>query len=58
MVVVSSTDHKYLGAEVPDLEVGDTVSFDDFLFVVMSKMKLANKNTVLCSPNYQLELED
>lgn len=60
MKVISSTDRKYLGAELQqNLEVGAEVAFDDgFSFIISFKRNLENGHTVLGSPNYQLELEE
>lgn len=59
MYVVSSTDGKYLGAEVPEgLKVGDTVSFGDFEFEITFLSSLESGHLAVGSPNYQIELED
>lgn len=59
MVVISSTDGKYIGQEVPDnTKRGDTILLDDFEFSVQFVFKLENGNIRLVSPNYQLEIEE
>lgn len=59
MFVISSTDGKYIGMEVPKgTKVGDTVLLDDFEFSVQNVFALENGHVLLASPNYQLELEE
>lgn len=59
MIVVSSTDGKYVGAEIEkDIKVGDTITFDDVEIPVQYIFHLENGNIRLGSPNYQLEIEE
>jgi hypothetical protein len=59
MKVISSTDRKYLGSDLPDdLKVGDLVSLADFTFVVQFVRRLDDGRICVGSPNYQLICEE
>lgn len=58
MVIIASTDNKYLGKEINHLEVGDTIQLDDFVFNV-SKINVLESGLICFSnPNYQLLCEE
>jgi hypothetical protein len=56
MKVISSTDNKYLGMQVPEISVGDTVALKDYTFEVQFIRMLENGNLLVGNPNYQFEL--
>lgn len=56
MKVISSTDNKYLGMEVPEINIGDTVALEDYTFEVQFIRRLENGSLLVGNPNYQFEL--
>lgn len=58
MVIVKTTDSRFLGETIPVVNTGDSLFLDDFVFEVQSKRQLDNGNWLLSNPNYQLECED
>ena len=56
MVIVSSTDNKYLGYEVKEINIGDTVELEDYTFEVQIIHELENGNLIVGNSNYQFEL--
>lgn len=59
MIVVSTTDHKYIGTEIlGDFQVGDLITLGDFSFEITFSRTLENGHLTIGSPNYQIELED
>lgn len=59
MVIIASTDNKYLGKEInQQLEIGQTVQLDDFIFSISKINKLDNGLYCFSNPNYQLICEE
>lgn len=59
MIIVRSTDNKYLGNELPgSITKGDEVFLGDFVFEVEFVRLLENGNLNIGNVNYQLELEE
>ena len=59
MVIVRSTDNKYLGTEVPgSVQKGDLISLGDFVFEVDFVRTLENGNITIGNVNYQLEIKE
>lgn len=56
MKVISSTDNKYLGMEVPQIKVGDVVQLQNYEFEVQFIHELSNGNTCFGNTNYQFEI--
>ena len=56
MIIVSSTDNKYLGYEVKEINIGDTVELENITFEVQFIRTLDNGNLIVGNPNYQFEL--
>ena len=56
MRVISSTDNKYLGMEVPEVKVGDTIDLNGYQFEVQFIHQLSNGNTCFGNNNYQFEI--
>ena len=58
MIIISSTDSKYIGTEVSDsIKVGDLVSLGDFQLEVQFVRQLENGRICVGFPNYQIVLE-
>lgn len=58
MRIVTTTDGRHLGTEVPVVNIGDSIDLDGFSFEVQEIKTLENGNTRLSNFNYQLECED
>jgi DNA-dependent RNA polymerase auxiliary subunit epsilon len=56
MKVISSTDNKYLGMEVPEIKIGDIVELDGYQFEVQFIHQLSNGHVCFGNPNYQFEI--
>lgn len=57
MIIVSSTDNKYLGYEVKEFNIGVTnVELEDYTFEVQIINTLENGNLIVGNSNYQFEL--
>ena len=58
MKVLKTTDGQHLGRLLPDLNIGDAIDIDGFLFEVQTKTVLSSGHVLLANPNYQLECEE
>lgn len=59
MRIITSTDYKYIGKEVPNsTQVGDIIKLGDFDFQIVSIRKLENGLVSLSNINYQLLCEE
>lgn len=58
MRIISSTDNRYLGQVIPDVNTGDTVDLGGFNFYVEVKRTLETGQILLSNVNYQLICED
>jgi DNA-dependent RNA polymerase auxiliary subunit epsilon len=56
MRVISSTDNKYLGMEVPQIKVGDIVQLNGYEFEVTFVHQLSNGHVCFGNTNYQFEI--
>lgn len=56
MKVISSTDNKYLGMEVPQIKVGDVVQLQNYEFEVQFIHELSNGHICFGNTNYQFEI--
>ena len=56
MKVISSTDNKYLGMEVPNIQIGDIVELEGYQFEVQFIHELSNGNVCFGNTNYQFEI--
>lgn len=58
MNIVSSTDGKYISADIADIPaVGDIITLGDFQFAVQFVRELEDGRICFGYPNYQLVLE-
>jgi hypothetical protein len=57
MKIISSTDGKYIGADMAVPQVGDLVNLGDFQLAVQFVRELEDGRICLGFPNYQLVLE-
>lgn len=59
MRIITSTDYKYIGKELPNSTgQGDVVMLDDFEFHIILKKNLQNGLVLLANTNYQLQCEE
>lgn len=58
MQIISSTDNKYIGKEILNLEMGIIIHLDDFEFYVQRMQVLENGNICLSNANYQLQCKE
>lgn len=59
MIIVRSTDNKYLGTELPgSIAQGDEVLLGDFVFEVEFIRPLENGNLNIGNVNYQIEIKE
>ena len=58
MKIISSTDNKYIGMDIPEVSKGDTITLLDFQFYVEFKRTLENGNITLGNQNFQLQCEE
>lgn len=56
MKIIKTTDSKYLGREIENFEIGDTIELDEFEFEVV-QMKQTATMTVLSNSNYIIKLK-
>jgi DNA-dependent RNA polymerase auxiliary subunit epsilon len=56
MKVISSSDNKYLGMEVPEINIGDIVELEGYQFEVQFIHQLSNGHVCFGNPNYQFEI--
>ena len=56
MKVISSTDNKYLGMEVPEVNIGDLVELEGYQFEVQFIHQLSNGHICFGNTNYQFEI--
>ena len=56
MKVISSTDNKYLGMEVPTIKIGDVVELEGYTFEVQFIHELSNGHVCFGNTNYQFEI--
>ena len=57
MTIIKSTDGRYVGQRIPNVNKGDSVNLGDFVFYVQNMTLLENGHTLISNPTYQLELE-
>lgn len=58
MKVISSTDNKYLGTEIPEtVSLGEVISLGDYGFEISKIVHQESGQMILENPNYQLVLE-
>lgn len=59
MKIVTSTDGKYVGTEVPSsVQVGEVVALGDFILEVQFVKVLEDGRVCVGNPNYQIVLEE
>jgi len=59
MKIVSSTDNKYIGTDIPaDTQRGDTVSLPDFECFIEFKRMLDNGYIFFGNTNFQFQCEE
>lgn len=58
MVILKSTDNRFIGEHIQDVNRGDSLYLDDFVFEVQDKRLLETGLWLLSNPNYQLVCED
>ena len=58
MKIISSTDNKYIGMDIPEVNKGDNLTLIDFTFNVEFKRTLENGNISLGNQNFQLQCEE
>ena len=58
MRVIKTTDGQHLGRDIPEVNTGDTLEFDGFVFQVQKKTVLENGHILLSNFNYQLICEE
>lgn len=59
MKIISTTDGKYMGHEIPsNIQPGDTIALGDYEFQVQYVHHLENGNYAVGNANYQLQCEE
>lgn len=58
MKVLKTTDGQHIGRALPELNTGDSIDLDGFVFEVQTKTTLSSGHVLLSNPNYQLECEE
>lgn len=59
MIIIKTTDGKYLGREIPTIPTpGDVIALGDFEFQVQFVKELENKHVAFGNTNYQIECEE
>ena len=56
MKITSSSDNKYIGMEVPDIQIGDTIKLEYYTFTVQFRTILDDGGVRVGNPNYQIEI--